>query len=255
LIFRKDKSVPFYQFHHLSEFTELKHAVFTRIGGVSTGPYRSLNLCRSVGDSETKVLKNRRIIQKRMGNMDLIFCNQVHGAEILSFSMHACSSSIRDRLQQADAMITNAHDVLLTIQVADCQAVLLHDPAKRVIANLHSGWRGSIQNIIGSVVKKMTEDFGTNPSDVIAGIGPSLGPCCAEFVNYRKEIPEQFHQFKINSDHFDFWRISRFQLMEAGVRDNNIQCAELCTRCRTDHFYSYRGEKNTGRFVAVIGLG
>ena len=90
--------------------------------------------------------------------------------------------------------------------------------------------------------------------NILAGIGPSLGPCCGEFVNYRKELPEGFWKYGDDANRFDFWAVSRDQLTASGVREKNIHLSRLCTKCRTDLFFSYRGEGTTGRFMAVIGL-
>ena len=139
--------------------------------------------------------------------------------------------------------------------MADCQAILLYDPVRRVVANVHSGWRGSVSDIAGKTVAAMENRFGCRGRNLVAAIAPSLGPCCAEFRNYREEIPESFWRYKDGAEHFDFWKISRDQLAAAGLTPDNIHAGGLCTRCRTDLFYSYRGEaRQTGRFAAVIGL-
>ena len=140
------------------------------------------------------------------------------------------------------------------IQVADCQPVLLFDPNQKVIAAVHSGWRGSLQNIIGKTIISMVHHFHCSPEKIIAGIGPSLGPCCSEFVHYRKEIPGAFWKYKKNETHFDFWELSRDQMRETGVKTSNIHISGLCTKCRNDLFFSYRRQKITGRFAGVIGL-
>ncbi|MDY0223311.1 MAG: polyphenol oxidase family protein, partial [Desulfobacterium sp.] len=142
----------------------------------------------------------------------------------------------------------------LVIQVADCQPVLLLDPVKKVVANIHSGWRGSIQNIIGRSVDAMVDNFGSDPQTILAGIGPSLGPCCSEFVNYTREIPEHLWIYKDEKEHFNFWRISADQLTERGLKPENITLAGICTRCAADTFFSYRDNNTTGRFAAVIKL-
>jgi copper oxidase (laccase) domain-containing protein len=131
----------------------------------------------------------------------------------------------------------------------------LYDPVRRVVANVHSGWRGSVADIAGKTVAVMKNGFGCRGGDMVAAIAPSLGPCCAEFVNYRDEIPEHFWTYRDTKNHFDFWSISCDQLTAAGLRPENIHSGGMCTRCGTDYFYSYRGEaRNTGRFAAVIGL-
>jgi polyphenol oxidase len=153
-----------------------------------------------------------------------------------------------------DAIVTDLPHKNLVIQVADCQAVLLYDPIRHVVGNVHSGWRGSLQDVIGKTVRVMKKHFMSNPEDIVAGIGPSLGPCCAEFVNYPIEIPEKFWKYKIRENYFNFWSLSRDQMKSEGLLDENIETSEICTKCRRDLFFSYRGEQVTGRFSAVVGL-
>lgn len=117
----------------------------------------------------------------------------------------------------ADAVITDIKGIFLVIQVADCQSVMLYDPHQKAIANIHSGWRGSIMNIIGKCADTMVREFGCRPENLLAGISPSLGPCCSEFIHYKEEIPEPLWKYKHrDKDFFDFWAMSRDQLMEKG---------------------------------------
>ena len=237
------------QFPNLKDFSELRHAVFTRRDGCSRTPYRSLNTSFSVGDAPDRVDRNRERIRRCLEATELVFARQVHDTDVA-----VVSGPPDGRPPKADALVTAARGRYLTIQVADCQAVMVYDPVRQVVANMHSGWRGSIGNIIGRTLQEMTAAFGTAAGDLIAGIGPSLGPCCAEFVHYRKEIPRSFWPYKNASHHFNFWAISHDQLCEAGVPTEHIFTSKLCTRCHTDRFFSYRGEGTTGRFAAVIGL-
>ena len=138
--------------------------------------------------------------------------------------------------------------------MADCQAVVIYDPDRAVVANIHSGWRGSTINIIGRAVETMTAEFGCDPGSLLAGVSPSLGPCCAEFVNYKQEIPEKLWPHKVSEDHFDFWAISRDQMIKAGIPHANIEIGGCCTRCNLERFFSYRAERVTGRFVVAAGL-
>ena len=100
----------------------------------------------------------------------------------------------------------------------------------------------------------MRDEFGVNPQNIIAGIGPSLGPCCGEFQNYRTEIPEKFWGYKDRFVNFDFWALTRDQLTEAGLGEENIEASGICTKCNPHQFFSYRRQNTTGRFAAVIGL-
>lgn len=255
MIKHQHNGLTFFQFSHLTPFPWLRHAVFTRAGGYSRGPFEALNVGRNVGDKEALVLENRQLLIDCLGFGRAAFLKQVHGDKVFSFSA-ADARQVGFGLEkiEADALVTDAAGLLLTIQTADCQAVLLHDPLQRVIANVHAGWRGSAANIIGKTVAVMKNDFFCRPTDLLAAIGPSLGPCCAEFVNYRTELPRFIWKYKRADDHFDFWTLSVDQLKAAGVKGKNIQTSGLCTRCRQDLFFSYRGAKTTGRFATVIGM-
>jgi YfiH family protein len=186
----------------------------------------------------------------------MVFARQMHGTKILrliGLGVDGVGADSSRRLV-GDALVTNVPNTFLSVQTADCQSILLYDPSNRVAANVHSGWRGSIRNIVGQTVAVMRREFRSRPTDIIAGVGPSLGPCCAEFVHYRTEIPREFWKYKDDSDHFDFWAISRDQLGEAGVSPERITLSQVCTKCNQDHFFSFRGEGVTGRFASVIGV-
>ena len=100
----------------------------------------------------------------------------------------------------------------------------------------------------------MVDEFGCDPGDIRAGIGPSLGPCCAEFLNYKDELPQSFLKYRQGEYHFNFWAISQDQLIKKGVHPDHIEVAGLCTRCHPNRFFSYRHEKSTGRFAVAAGL-
>lgn len=241
----------YFTFSRLDRFREeVRHGVFTRVGGVSRPPFHTLNTSISVGDDLESVRRNRNMVSVCLDFRDMVFLKQVHGAHVVVVD----PQTPHGPPPAADGMITRHPGVFLAIQGADCQAVLLYDPVRRVAAAVHSGWRGTVQNIIGSTIGTMTAAFGCRPGDIIAGIGPSLGPCCGEFVNYQREIPEAFWKYKNHRHHFDFWAVSRDQLMDAGLPPEQIECAGMCTRCNDHLFFSYRKTPQTGRFVAGIGL-
>lgn len=252
MLITQENDITFYQFSNLSAFPEIRHGIFTRGGGYSRPPYHGLNASFGVGDLYEHVEENRRLVSRSMGENKLCSVKQVHGTEILIIDQPQTIDG--EHRPIADAVVTNIPGKNLLITVADCQAVLLFDPVQKVIANIHSGWRGSIDKIIGKTIDTMETHFHTSPAHIVAGIGPSLGPCCAEFINYKTEIPHHLWKFKKDRDHFDFWEISLNQLQDAGVSPRNIEISGICTKCRTDIFYSYRKEGVTGRFAAVIGL-
>jgi len=244
------------QFTNLAEHAGVWHGIFTRAGGFSPAPFASLNVSLGVGDDGGNVARNRRRILETCGGRELVFADQVHGAGVLALNAGSGAGGRAETpgALEGDALITDSVGRALVIKVADCQAVLLYDPVRHVIANIHSGWRGSIQNIIGRTVEAMKDGFGSPPRTLLAGIGPSLGDCCAEFVNYRAEIPRALWKYRVDGVHFDFWRLSRDQLCAAGLRPENIRTSCTCTRCNTGRFFSYRAEGVTGRFAAVIVL-
>lgn len=279
MIIKHRNGVSFLEFEKLAKLPGIRHRVFTRNTGVSTGPFRSLNISFGVGDDDQNVRRNREIISKCLNEEDLVFADQVHGSRVMVFSKDdnnsitfdsdlcgeveppeilnkqiGVSNPDSEHKHVGDALVTNIRKKNLAIQVADCQSVIMYDPVQQVVANVHSGWRGSINNIIGFTIKVMKKSFGCFAGDIVAGIGASLGPCCAEFVNYEKEIPKRYWKYKDDSDHFDFWSLSRDQLCQAGVLTDNVDLSRLCTKCDPDRFFSFRGEGTTGRFASIIGL-
>ncbi len=233
--------------------TNCRYGFFDRYGGVGIIPFSSMNVSYGVGDSAEIVSENRRRIEKKLGFSFLLSAKQVHSDRI--YCLTAPINSNRE-IDSVDALITDQQGVGLMIQQADCQAVLLFDPVRNVVAAVHCGWRGSVANILEKVVHRMISGFGVRPEGLLVAISPSLGPCCAEFVNYKKELPVAFRSFMVQPDYFDFWRISQHQLVSAGVIEKNITVTGSCTCCSKDYF-SYRRSSRisdgvTGRNCSVI---
>jgi YfiH family protein len=252
VIFTNEKGVDYCRFEHLSACGEIRHAIFLRTRGCSHAPFDRLNVSLAVGDEVRRVQCNRRLVADALDAPELVFVRQVHGRGVQVVD----DRPIRDAaaLPEADVLITDRPGKWLVVQVADCQAILMYDPVRRAVANVHCGWRGSVANLAGHAVGALRGAFGCEPKNLLVGIGPSLGPCCAEFVNFREEIPARLWNYRRDTVYFDFWAMTRDQLIAAGVRADRIEISRLCTRCNTDRFFSYRGEKRTGRFPAVIGL-
>ncbi len=225
------------------------HGIFSRHGGCSPAPFNSLNVSFGVGDDRQNISNNRQRILDYFGAKTLISAQQVHGKQIAIITEPQDSYEI----EGFDALICSVAGIGIMIQQADCQGILLYDPQKKIVAGIHSGWQGSVANIIQETISTMTTTFGCLPSDLIAGISPSLGPCCAEFVHFETTLPKAFHNFQIKPNHFDFWAISKEQLITAGVHVENVEINKTCTKC-SDDFFSYRRNKQTGRFCSVIGL-
>ncbi len=237
-----------------STLLRIPHAMLAKYGGTSLPPFAELNLSSGVGDRPEAVKRNRQLLKEEFGIEQLASAVQVHGDTIL------CIKHIENDTEftGADALITNQRGVGLLIQQADCQAILLHDPNRQIIGCVHNGWRGSTLNIVSSTISRMQDIYDVNPADLRAVISPSLGPCCAEFIHYRQELPPSLHEFQAAPQYFDFWKISKKQLLDAGLLETNIDISGLCTSCSED-FFSYRrarrhGEKTTGRNGSFIML-
>ncbi len=231
------------------------HHFFNRNGGVSRGIFSSLNVGHSVGDDPGSVEENRRRVKERMGGGRLISARQVHGDRV--YPVHGDDQQDRE-VDGFDALVTAEMNTILLIQQADCQAVLLHDTHRQVIAAIHCGWRGSVSNIIARTVNLMHQQYRSSPSAIKAFIGPSLGPCCAEFIHFEKELPEALHGYQVQPAYFDFWKISTQQLVQAGLKREQIDIAQVCTSCSDDYF-SYRracrtANGITGRHCSAIRL-
>jgi YfiH family protein len=256
MILKNKNSLQYFTYSNLSVFDDIRHGVFIRNHGISSDDYYSLNVGLSVGDKQVSVVNNRKNIARCMGVQKLIFINQVHETNILIFKKNKANHSpeANTSLLTGDAMITDISGKFLAIQVADCQGIALYDPANKVVANVHSGWKGSIKNIAGACVESMKTEFDCRPENIYAGVSPSLGPCCAEFIHYQQEIPREYWCYKNTSDHFNFWNISFLQLINAGLLHQHIEISNICTKCNDHLFFSFRKNKKTGRFVSVIGL-
>jgi polyphenol oxidase len=230
-------------------------AFFNRHGGEGGSCFATRNISFGVGDEVAVVRKNRELVKQALQLDRLVSARQVHGDTVYCYSG---DMSGEDEIERADALITDRPGAGLMIQQADCQAILLFDPVRPAIGAIHCGWRGSVAGIIGKTIAGMGEFFGTDPGYLQAAVSPSLGPCCAEFVNYEKELPAAFHRFQVSETFFDFWDITRWQLRECGVNREAIAVAGICTVCSEDYF-SYRrscrnGNGRTGRNCSVIAL-
>jgi polyphenol oxidase len=245
-----------HRFRVLTGVPGLSHGVFGRHGGVSRPPYESLNVAWTNGDSPDAVGANLARVKECMGAHLLIGSPQVHG-DAIHIVDEAALNAARECgptlvTSPGDALITSLRGVGLIIKIADCQAVFLVDPEAQVIANVHCGWRGSVNGLLLKVVRLLCEVKGCRPENLLASVSPSLGPCCGEFRNFRQELPPLFWDFQENPNHFDFWAITRRQLRKAGLHDKNIEIARRCTVCESQQFFSYRAEGVTGRMAAVI---
>jgi len=259
--------MPFDQIGGLRYFTfeslnrpGLKHAAFTRRGGMSPPPWASLNLGATVGDDSSRVLENKRRALQAAGREEesLHEVWQVHSADVV----HAREPRGRQALARADAMITRNPNVTLLMRFADCVPIFLYDPARQAIGLAHAGWLGTARRTAAHAVRAMREAFGSQPSELLAGLGPSIGP---DHYTVGDDVVETIRQtFGSTADelltvrdrhiHLDLWLANRRLLEGEGVE--LIEVAELCTACHLDDWYSHRAEAGkTGRYGALMALG
>jgi len=239
---------------------KIVHGIFTRKGGISPQPWASLNLGGTVGDTRENVIENRQRIYQVMGRpVESIFdVWQVHSADVI------CTDNPRPLNaphEKADAILTNKPDVTLFMRFADCVPILLHDPVCKVVGIVHAGWMGTVNKVLAQTIQTMNEKYGSNPGDIIAGIGPSIGPDhyqVGEDVIEKVKIAfsSQAEELLINLNgrtYFNLWRANGILLQNAGV--TSIEFSGLCTACDTSRWYSHRAEAGiTGRFGAFISL-
>jgi polyphenol oxidase len=214
------------------------NVVFTdRRGGVSTGPYSSLNLGLHTADDQSAVLTNRRRVHERVG-VPLALSHQVHGAEIREWSTPGGFTE-PPAVGEADGHTTTEHNLGLVVLVADCVPVALTSPAR--VAMLHCGWRG----LAAGIVERALELFEAPPA---AAIGPGIGPCCYEVG------AEVFDAFGMAPGRtLDLKAIAREKLEAGGV--THVADADLCTSCRPDLFFSHRRDGGvTGRQAGIVWL-
>jgi YfiH family protein len=189
----------------------------------------------------------------------VITVNQVHGENIVHVDMQNYRSM---RSTQADAMITKAAGLAIGVETADCVPVLLFDPATPAAAAVHAGWRSTVKKIVQKAVRRMQEAFGSDPAQMIAAIGPAIGPECYEIDEpVMGPVREAFSFWKeVTSPRgkdrwgLDLVTANKIELVQAGLAGGNIHAVGLCTSCRKDLFYSFRAEGRTGRMLSVIML-
>ena len=267
--FKENKLGELY-YYTIPSFTEtglVKHGFSSRLGGVSQGEVASLNLGFKRKDSADNVKKNFQIICQALGieTRQMVFTDQVHKDRVALVD-ETDSGKGFDRpsdIRGCDGLITNRPGLALVTFYADCVPLYFLDPRQRAIGLAHSGWRSTLAEIGKKTLLAMQEYFATDPSDCLVGIGPSIGQCCFEVdrpvaelftTNYPKYQAELVKK-KAEKYHIDLWSLIRLQLINAGIREENITLASTCTACNNKVFFSHRADKGkTGSLAAFLML-
>lgn len=260
-----------------------------RNGGDSPAPFDTLNFSSRLGDPPENIQRNFGTLAALLGvdSAKIVFPRQVHGdaVEILESS--------QQQPGDVDALITPVSGVYLAVKTADCVPLLLLDPERKIAAAVHAGWKGTLLRITRKTIQIMNQEFGTEPSRVLAAVGPSIGPCCYEVGDnvlnaFRRGFPAA-EKFVLNglraaarglgtgvwltgdrvfrpqpvpgrlpesvSLRLDLVDANRAELVAAGVLPHNVHVIDLCTACYPELFFSHRRDRGyTGRQVAVVGF-
>lgn len=259
-------SLAYYTFCKFNELDFLTHGFSTRLGGVSTGCFESMNLSFSRGDAREAVSENFARICTAMGSdsSNTVLSAQTHKTELYNVTAADRGRGVTRELgySDIDGLLTDESGVLLCTQYADCVPLFFADPVRRVVATSHAGWKGTAARIGAKTVERMRKDYGCATENIICGIGPSIGKCCFEveedvagvFSAMEEGVPCVREAGK-GKFHVDLWEINSRILISAGVVPENIAVSGLCTRCRPDIFWSHRAEGNArGSLAAFIGI-
>jgi YfiH family protein len=238
-------------------------AFSSRLGGVSGGPFATLNLGGAVGDDPAAVACNRQRFAAAVGFRPeaVARLRQVHGADVVAVDRPGDAGS-------GDALCTDVPGVVLAVAVADCAAVYLVDLRRRAVALCHAGWRGTVADVAGRAVAELGRRYGSRPEDLWAAISPAIGPCCYEVgesvigalraaVPWAEAVLRPAPEAPAGSARarLDLWEANRLRLRDAGVPDAQVHVAGVCTACDAPRLFSHRRDRGrTGRMEAVLWL-
>ncbi|MFP4620201.1 MAG: peptidoglycan editing factor PgeF [Bacteroidales bacterium] len=261
MIEKTNHSIPLWQFELLEQEKDILHYVTSRFGGVSEGIYSTFNQSYTAGDLKEHVLENRRRLARELEITTgmLLFPGQTHTAHIKVIRSY---EELKDRTTETDGLVTDLPEICVSVLTADCVPLLLYDPQKKVVAAVHAGWRGTVQSITLEAVDVMKEQFGCSSQNIMAGIGPSIGPANYQVgQNVVKAVQNNpyIHAESVlkpepdGKARFDLWEANRQQLLIGGLKADNIELALICTFKSHETFFSARRLGNPcGRFAAGI---
>ena len=242
------------------------HCFTTRFGGVSTGALSSMNIAIKLDETEENVAANFRILGSALGFgiEDLVLTRQIHSDIVRTVTRADCSGCFHRDYPECDALITNAPGVALTVFTADCTPILFHDPVTGAVGAAHAGWKGTAQDIAGKTVAAMVREFGCDPGNIRAAIGPNIGFCHFEtdadvpdaMVAAFGDEAKQFIRTEGPKYYVNLKEINALALRRAGVRQ--IEISDACTMCSPDRFWSHRvtkGDRCSQGAIIVCGEG
>lgn len=260
---RKRGGVP-YLIYPLFENTGIvNHGFSTRLGGVSTGCFASMNISTTRGDNPEAVVKNRELIAQAIGVnvQDFTYTHQTHTTNVSVVRAEDRGT----QFMETDGLITDVPGICLVTFFADCVPLYFVDPVKRAIGLSHSGWRGTVNKMGKVTVEKMTEVFGSAPGDILAAVGPSICQDCYEVSadviekfkeNFEEELWSKLFYEKRNGKYqLNLWEANKQVFLEAGISEDHMAVTNLCTHCNPDILFSHRMTGNKrGNLSAFLAL-
>ena len=267
----KNGELEYLQFKALNKYNVL-HCITLRHGGVSTNEHSSLNFRNKGTDKVENVKENLRRIREELNFSNVYKANQDHTDSVI----HINSDNKEKYLayegntdEKADGYIVNEKNIATLITTADCNPIIIYDPVNHVIANVHAGWKGVINRVYINAIKIMEKEFGSKVEDLVVCIGPSIRKCCfsSEEESFKEKFTSVFNyenkylEYEDNSRrfHIDLIEILKTEFRKIGVEDKQIHIANICTRCNTKDFFSYRecvqnGMKDYGTMATIVEL-
>ncbi|MDY3797285.1 MAG: peptidoglycan editing factor PgeF [Agathobacter sp.] len=263
-----DKSVPLLYFPILENTGIVEHCFTTRAGGVSEGIFDSLNLSFSRGDDESAVMENYDRLAAALDTRkeQFVCTDQTHTTNVIRVGKEDCGYGVTRQkpYTDVDGLVTDEPGVVLSTFFADCVPLYFVDTVNRAIGLSHSGWRGTVGRMGQRTLEKMATEFGTNPKDIVAAVGPSI---CQDCYEVSEDVAEEFiKEFSGHADEIlinkgngkyqlDLWKTNEIVLIEAGVKKENIAVTNICTCCNPDLLFSHRASKgkrgNLGAFMYI----
>lgn len=267
----KNGKLEYLQFKALNKYNVL-HCITLRHGGVSTNEHSSLNFRNKGTDKVENVKENLRRIREELNFSNVYKANQDHTDTVIHINSENKEKYLAyegNTDEKADGYIVSEKNIATLITTADCNPIIIYDPVKNVIANVHAGWKGVINRVYINAISKMEKEFGSKVEDLLVCIGPSIRKCCfsSEEESFKEKFTSVFnyeekyleYEDKSNRFHIDLIEILKTEFRKIGVEDKQIHVANICTRCNTKDFFSYRecvqkGMKDYGTMATIVEL-
>lgn len=252
-LLKSNNGIDFLVSPNIEKLDFINHFFSTRIGGVSTGEYSSLNLGIYTEDNEENIKNNFKGLLEASGfkSKKVFHLRQIHGNDfcvVNNDNVNELNGS------EGDAIITSTPGIAIGVLTADCVPILIVDVKNKIVSAIHAGWKGTNKLIVEKVLKHMINIMGSDPKDIVGAIGPSIGACCFEVG---EEVGNKFSNRIIKSNKYfvDLKKENLDQMVRCGVNQKNVMISEFCTKCNEDLFYSYRRDNSvTGRLGAFIEI-